>query len=87
MAEVDGKIVGVLHAQLDEIKYLVVDEAYRKRGIGRMLLATSKKHGRWARVAPGNRAIIGLLESEGFYHDRERVTAGDWIAYKYRPIV
>jgi ribosomal protein S18 acetylase RimI-like enzyme len=76
--------VGALHVLINELHYLVTAPNFRRQGIARALLATSKRPGRWAKVMPSNQAVIRLLETEGFVYDPDRLTAGCWIAYVYR---
>jgi hypothetical protein len=85
VAESEGVICGALHAQHNQLFYLVVSEGKRRLGIARLLLSNGKKKGRYCRVSPSNHAVIRLLESESFVRNAERLTAGPWIAYDYRP--
>jgi ribosomal protein S18 acetylase RimI-like enzyme len=66
IAEAQGAICGALCIQHDQLFYLVVAEEKRRQGIARLLLSKGKKKGRYCRVSPSNRAVISLLESEGF---------------------
>jgi ribosomal protein S18 acetylase RimI-like enzyme len=74
-------IVGALVLGEGEVFYLVVSASHRGQGIGRSLLQEVKRPGRWLRIAPGNAAMIKLVESEGFRHDPDRLTAAGWDAY------
>jgi len=80
----DGNtIVGALVLREDEVFYLVVSASHRRQSIGRDLLREVKRPGRWLRVAPGNTAMIKLLEGEGFKFDPDHLMTGaDWHVYK-----
>jgi ribosomal protein S18 acetylase RimI-like enzyme len=86
VAESGGRIAGALYIHLDQLFYLVVDEEYRRQGIARLLLVRGKRPRRWCRVAPSNKPIISLLESEGFVYDPYRLTDGTWHAYIWRMV-
>jgi ribosomal protein S18 acetylase RimI-like enzyme len=85
IVEADSNLCGALYLQLDQIFYLVVAKEYRRRGIGRMLLQRVKKPGRYCRVSPSNKAIISLIEREGFVYNPDRPVAGDFIGYDFKP--
>jgi ribosomal protein S18 acetylase RimI-like enzyme len=87
IVEQEGVICGALYIQHSQLFYLVVAEAKRRLGIGRLLLSKGKKKGKYCRVSPSNYAVIRLLESEGFVHNAQRLAAGPWIAYDYCPLV
>jgi ribosomal protein S18 acetylase RimI-like enzyme len=84
VADVEQVIVAALYIHFDQFFYLVVDHQYRRLGIARALLTRGKRPRRWCKIAPGNKAVRGLLEREGFIRT-DRLTAGDWIAYEFQP--
>jgi len=72
VAELDHRILGVMTMRANEVYYLAIDEAVRRRGIARSLIFLAKK--KWshleAKVRDDNASMVSLLLSEGFVVDR-----------------
>jgi GNAT superfamily N-acetyltransferase len=90
-----GEIAGVMVMQVNEIRYVVVSNNHRRKGIGRELIARAKKlciNHRWdtltARARRTNTPILQLLSAEGFQLDPIlQGNAPGWDVYSWvRPV-
>ncbi|MDH5406141.1 MAG: ribosomal protein S18-alanine N-acetyltransferase [Candidatus Aminicenantes bacterium] len=74
--EADQQVVGfVLFEREGHLLYLAVDPLYRRRGIGRILVAEARKHLKkgahpWAEVRRSNLAAQRFYQSLGFVRER-----------------
>ena len=74
--EADQQVVGfILFEREGHLLYLAVDALYRRRGIGRSLVAEAKKHLKkgacpWAEVRRSNLAAQRFYQSLGFVRER-----------------
>lgn len=69
VAELDGRVVGFVGVDGDELAWLYVDPAHHGQGVGRSLLREGLRLARgkpWTIVLAGNEPAIRLYQSEGF---------------------
>ena len=83
VADIKGKLAGVMLLLADEVFYLVTAEEYQRRGIATALLAYAKKTHQLltTKTKPSNHRTLALLEREGFrFVDEDN----DWQHFEWR---
>ena len=83
---VDGEssVAGALLLLGDEMRYLVVDERSRRRGVAGVLVSYAKYRydTSWAKTKKSNLAMIALLTKRGYQPDHCRSSEG-WRAFQW----
>ncbi|HVB98811.1 MAG TPA: hypothetical protein VNJ12_05690 [Candidatus Dormibacteraeota bacterium] len=80
----ESSVAGALLLLGNEMRYLVVDEKSRRRGVAGGLVFSAKYRydTSWAKTKEGNLAMIALLRKKGYQPDHCRSSEG-WRAFQW----